>query len=101
MRLTARYFSSLEDERGTVVPVGLIPGTNTPFSEAVPGEKVSSSLTFDATYIYDLSEKLRLSATVANIFDKDPPYIRNEFGYDPRLGNPLGRTIEVGVKYRF
>lgn len=100
-RLTARYFSSLEDERGTIIPVGLIPGTNTPFSDPVPGSKVDSSLTFDATYIFDLNEKLRLSATVANIFDKDPPYIRNEFGYDPRIGNPLGRTIEVGAKYRF
>lgn len=101
VRLTARYFSSLEDERGTVIPVGLIPGTNTPFSEPVPGENVDSSLTFDATYVFDFSEKLRLSATMQNILDEDPPYIRNEFGYDPRLGSPLGRTIEVGLKYSF
>jgi hypothetical protein len=38
---------------------------------------------------------------VVNITDKDPPAAREELGYDPLIGNPLGRTIEVSVKKTF
>jgi hypothetical protein len=38
---------------------------------------------------------------VANIFDHDPPAAQEELGYDPRLGNPLGRTYEIGIKKNF
>lgn len=44
---------------------------------------------------------MALTATVANMFDRDPPPAQEEFGYDPWTGNPLGRTIEVGVKKAF
>jgi hypothetical protein len=38
---------------------------------------------------------------VNNIQDRDPPAAREELGYDPRIGNPLGRTFEVGIKKTF
>ncbi|WP_027441648.1 TonB-dependent receptor [Ponticaulis koreensis] len=106
VRLTARYVSSLTDERfsaggvydGGLTPGGFQPGTTNPFSP-IFYEDIDSSLTFDATYVYDVNDNIIVTGTMANIFDEDPPFIFNEFGYDPRLGvGALGRTIEVGVK---
>lgn len=44
---------------------------------------------------------MAFTATVANMFDRDPPPAQEEFGYAPWTGNPLGRTIEVCVKKTF
>jgi outer membrane receptor protein involved in Fe transport len=58
-------------------------------------------LTTDVNYLFDLTDTLRLTASIQNLFDKDPPPAQEELGYDPRLGNPLGRTFEIGVKKTF
>ena len=101
-RLTARYVSGLTDERGGVNPVGYIPGTQTFVGQFDKGNEIDSTLTFDFTYVYDLFENVRLTANVQNVLDQDPPFVRAEFGYDPRMGvNALGRTIEVGAKFTF
>ncbi|MAK60774.1 MAG: TonB-dependent receptor [Ponticaulis sp.] len=101
-RLTARYVSGTTDERGSVDPIGLIPGSMTPVPEFTKGVEIDSTLTFDATYVYDLNENMRVTATMLNILDEDPPFVRAEFGYDPRMGiDALGRTIEVGLKLTY
>ena len=101
-RLTARYVSGVEDERGPIDPNGLIPGTSTPVPLTNKGVDVDATLTFDATYVYDLTDRIRLTGTVANILDEDPSFVRAEFGYDPRMGiDALGRTFEVGFKYTY
>ena len=101
-RLTARYVSGITDERGGINPVGYIPGTTTSTPQFDKGNEIDSTLTFDFTYVYDLTERIRLSANVQNVLDEDPSFVRAEFGYDPRMGvNALGRTIEVGFKYTY
>ncbi|MAP94833.1 MAG: TonB-dependent receptor [Ponticaulis sp.] len=101
-RLTARYVSGVTDERGSIDPIGLIPGTSTPVPEFTKGNDIDGTLTFDATYVYDVTDRLRVTGTVLNILDEDPPFVRAEFGYDPRMGiDALGRTIEVGFKYTY
>jgi outer membrane receptor protein involved in Fe transport len=42
-----------------------------------------------------------LNASIQNLTDEMPPESRQEMGYDPRIGNPLGRTFEVGLTKRF
>jgi outer membrane receptor protein involved in Fe transport len=42
-----------------------------------------------------------LTAGVQNALDQDPPEAREEFGYDPLLGDPLGRVIQFGIKKSF
>ena len=102
VRLTGRYVSGLTDERGGINPVGYIPGTQTPVGQFDKGNEIDSTFTFDLTYVYDLNENLRLTANVQNLTDVDPPFVRAEFGFDPRMGvNALGRTIEVGFKYTY
>ncbi|MBL8556357.1 MAG: TonB-dependent receptor [Phenylobacterium sp.] len=42
-----------------------------------------------------------ITASVQNLFDKDPPYLPSPYNYDLTQGNPLGRVIEVGFKKSF
>jgi hypothetical protein len=65
------------------------------------GETGEDWITADFTYRIVLENDVTLTATVANIFDRDPPPAQEELGYDPRLGNPLGRTFEVAIKKVF
>jgi outer membrane receptor protein involved in Fe transport len=84
-RLGLNYTSAVTDERAGVQY----------------GENGEDWLSTDFTYVFNLTDSTRLTANVQNIFDKDPPPVQEELGYDPRLGNPLGRTIEVGVTQKF
>ncbi len=65
------------------------------------GENGEDPVVFDLFYLFDLTDTLRLSASVENITDRDPPKHQTETGYDARLGNALGRTFEIGIKKTF
>jgi outer membrane receptor protein involved in Fe transport len=85
LRIGVNYVSAVEDERAGVQY----------------GEFGEEWVTADATYRFELDDSLAFTATVANIFDRDPPPAQEEFGYDPWTANPLGRTFEVGIKKAF
>jgi iron complex outermembrane recepter protein len=84
-RFGVNYVSAVKDERA---------GTQY-------GENGEDWVTADFTYRFSVTDDLALTATVANIFDRDPPRAQEELGYDPLMGNPLGRTIEIGLKKSF
>jgi hypothetical protein len=84
-RFGVNYVSAVRDERA---------GTQY-------GENGEDWVTTDFTYRFTVADDLALTATVANIFDRDPPRAQEELGYDPFMGNPLGRTFEIGVKKSF
>lgn len=64
-------------------------------------ENGEDPIIFDLTYLFDITDTLRLSASIENITDRDPPKGQIEYGYDARLGSPLGRTFEIGIKKTF
>lgn len=84
-RLGVNFVSAVKDERAGVQY----------------GENGQDWITTDFTYRLEMDGDMALTATVANIFDRDPPPAQEEFGYDPWTGNPLGRTIEIGFKKAF
>jgi iron complex outermembrane recepter protein len=84
-RLGVNFVSAVQDER---------PGIQY-------GETGEDWITADFTYRLALRDDLSFTATVANIFDRDPPPAQEEFGYDPWTANALKRMIEVGVKMQF
>ena len=65
------------------------------------GEDGEDPVYIDFIYLLDVTENLRFTAAVENIFDRDPAKYEIEYGYDARLGSALGRTIEVGLKATF
>ena len=100
-RLGAQYVTGVTDERGAVTPGGFLPGTTTPYGVTTYGVESGDWLSYDFTYLFRVTEDLRLTASINNITDEDPPESRQELGYDPRMGSPLGRTFEIGVKKTF
>jgi len=85
-RFQVNYISAVTDERTGVQY----------------GENGEDWITADLFYLFDVTDDLRLSASVVNIFDRDPPPAQVELGYDPRAGgNALGRTFEIGIKKTF
>jgi iron complex outermembrane receptor protein len=85
VRLGVNYVSAVTDER---------PGVQY-------GEEGEDWVTTDISYRLALTDDFALTATVGNLFDRDPPKAQEELGYDPFMGNPLGRTFEFGVKKAF
>jgi iron complex outermembrane receptor protein len=49
----------------------------------------------------ELPWETTLSASIVNIADEEPSEARLEVSYDPFIGNPLGRTFEIGVRKKF
>lgn len=112
-RLTAQYIKGVKDDRyfnadgsrvgdAALTPAGRQPGTTTPFGPSLYGVYGEDWISVDFHYTMDLVRwDATLNASIVNIGDEMPPESRQELGYDPRIGNPLGRTFEVGLTKRF
>ncbi|GMN01901.1 TonB-dependent receptor plug domain-containing protein [Erythrobacter sp. MTPC3] len=95
-RYVFRYASGLRDDRYDSDPTF---GAATRF-----GEDIDPFTQHDFTVLYDLPfdrADIQLQASVENIFDEDPPAARLVLGYDPFVGNPLGRVFRIGLKAGF
>lgn len=63
--------------------------------------KTRDDIQHDLVFRWEAPWDTVVSASVQNLFDKDPPYATSNFNYDYTNGNPLGRVFEVGVKKQF
>jgi len=68
--------------------------------------RVASYTIADWQTRWDVTDKLRLTLGVNNIFNTKPPLSLkivggNQVGYDGRYADPTGRAIAVGASYRF
>lgn len=109
-RLVTDYIEGVNDERyfladgsintAALRPSGFQPGTTTAFEPSFFGVKGDDWWSTSFHYIWDW-EFATLSFSVVNILDEDPPESRQEMGYDPRIGNPYGRTFEIGLRKTF
>lgn len=112
-RLTSQYIKGVKDDRffdsdgnlvgdAALTPAGRQPGTLDAFGPSLYGVFGKDWISFDFHYTYELlSWDATLSASIQNLADRMPPASRQEMGYDPRIGNPLGRTFQVGINKRF
>ncbi len=110
-RLVVNYIKGVKDDRyynadgsrvgdSALTPGGRQPGTLLPFAASTYGVNVDDWITTDFHYTVDLPW-LTVTASIVNLTDEDPPESRQELGYDPRIGNPLGRTFELGLRKTF
>jgi iron complex outermembrane recepter protein len=100
VRLVLNYVSGVDDERGPITPAGRQPGTSLPFEQTSYGVRGKDWMSADLHYVVDTRWAI-VSASLVNITDRDPPASRQELGYDPRIGNPLGRTFELTLRRQF
>ncbi|MEY2756496.1 MAG: hypothetical protein RIR33_274 [Pseudomonadota bacterium] len=87
IRYVMRYIQGVKDDRfiGTA------------------NEQIDDFITSNLYYQYTLpwDEDFVLSLSVENLTDEDPPFTVQQYSYDPFIGNPLGRTFEVGIRKTF
>ena len=110
LRFVLGYIDGVKDERyynddgsineASLVPSGVQPGTSSPFEASYYGVDPGAWVAGDLHWVWD-HEWASFTASIVNITDEEPPASRQEFGYDPRIGNPLGRTFEVGIRKSF
>lgn len=111
LRWTTNYVSGVTDNRGPrTVQTG--PSTNCSLANARAGTaincaiitwgaKVRPFISHDLVYRINLDNGFTVTAAVMNILDRDPSKARLEAGYDPFIGNPLGRSFKVSAKKTF
>lgn len=111
LRWTINYVDDVKDNRGpTTVQTGAsgncnvanaTAGTSTNCRLVTFGLTVDKFISHDVTYRFAWKDDLTITASVFNLLDEDPSEARIELGYDPFIGNPLGRTFKVGIKKQF
>ena len=100
-RLTGRYFDGYTDQREDIFSPSVNYSTNGTLVSLPQGKNISSWTIFDFTYRLEIPGNMQLTVSVDNIFDKNPPFVRLNYSYDPFVANGLGRTTKVGVSKRF
>lgn len=101
-RLTATYIDGLYDQRADTTTAGIY-GPNPALGGArvTEGSVIDSFTTVDFTIQFAITDSVTLSGSVYNLFDQDPPFAREDYNYEPFVGNPLGRNFKVGVSAKF
>jgi iron complex outermembrane receptor protein len=112
IRVQFNYVSGVDDERylnpdGTLNvnaaglrPAGFMPGTTQTFDISTYGVFGDDWKTVDVHYLWRASWAT-IGLSILNVSDEDPPASRQEFGFDPRIGNALGRQIELTLRKKF
>jgi iron complex outermembrane receptor protein len=112
VRAALNYVSGVKDERyikddntiniPAITPAGspVGGGVGTTFGPSYYGVIGDKWLSADLHYLWR-AEWATVGLSVLNVTDQDPPESRQEFGYDPRIGNPLGRQFEVSLRKKF
>ncbi len=98
-RYNVTYVGGVQDNRYAVASFA-----NTAVGTTSFGRFVQPYVQQDVVITYDLSlagTDIELQGAVVNLFDRDPPAARLEYGYDPYIGNPIGRVFRIGAKARF
>ena len=99
LRFQINHIASYIDQRG----VGTFGANNSGLAGAsvTRGKKIGAFDTVDGTFRTKLGTGTTFSLSVLNIFDKDPPFARLDFNYDPFTATPLGRNVKVAISQAF
>jgi len=101
LRFTLNYIDSYHDQRADVPNAGILaPNPQTGVSSS-RGSTIKSTVLAEIDYRVELAWDTTVTASIDNLFDRDPSFARLDLNYDPFTGNALGRTFKVAVKKRF
>lgn len=101
LRLQYNYIDGYTDQRTTIFTGGANTGSLAG-AAVTAGKEIGVFDTFDVTYRLNLeSIGSTLSLSALNVFDKDPPFARLDFNYDPFTASPLGFTLKAAISQRF
>ncbi len=96
-RYEMRFIDGVEDDRGK-------PSVFDASGQLVQinyGAQVDSYTSHNLYFNWEAPWETTLSLSIVNLTDEDPSEARHQLGYDPYIGDPLGRTFEIGLKKTF
>ncbi|HEY2750101.1 TonB-dependent receptor domain-containing protein [Phenylobacterium sp.] len=97
-----RYIDHYVDQRTalfTFNPIYVTP-TN-PSGIVTAGQKIKAQILHDVTLLWDAPYGTKVTLGINNVFDKAPPFARTDINYDALTGDPLGRTVKLGLEKTF
>lgn len=100
LRVQYNYIDGYTDQR-TAIFTGAANAGTLAGATVSAGKQIKSFKTIDATYRLALDTGTTVSVSALNILDKDPPFARLDFNYDPFTASPLGFTVKVAVSQAF
>ena len=100
MRLQGNYTGGLHDQRFDT-RTGPFAFDNNLQASLLTGADITRFVTADFNVQIKLPANVVLTGTVTNLFDRDPPFAREDYNYEPFIGNPLGRTYKIGASIKF
>ena len=101
LRLQYNYIDGYTDQR-TAPFLGATNAGSLAGAAVTGGKEIGKFDTFDVTYRLNLeSTGTTFSLSALNIFDKDPPFARLDFNYDPFTASPLGFTLKAAISQAF
>ncbi|MBV9747415.1 MAG: TonB-dependent receptor, partial [Acetobacteraceae bacterium] len=101
MRLQGNYTGGLHDQRADTNSGPFALNNDLGGVVLTQGANIRRFVTADYNIQIQLPANVVLTGTVANLFDRDPPFAREDYNYEPFIGNPLGRTVKVGASVKF
>jgi iron complex outermembrane receptor protein len=107
LRATAEWsrYQPSEPGLGLNMAINYTNGYDNPSSSLVP--KVPSWTTADFQLRYRTSKgdgflaDMEFALTTVNVFNRNPPFVDNQFGFDASNAQPLGRVISVFARKRW
>jgi len=96
LRWTVGYIGDYEDQRASI----LTPNASTG-QVVTAGKKIDAFITHELDYQVQLPWDTKVTASIDNVFDEDPPFARLDLNYDPFTASSLGRTYKISVTKRF
>jgi iron complex outermembrane receptor protein len=97
IRYELRYVQGVTDDRANP----FVYDADGQLVEITWGEKVKDYYSNNLYVNWNGPWQTRVGLSVINAFDEDPSKARHQLGYDPYIGDPLGRTIELSLKKTF
>lgn len=92
LRVTLHYISDMRNASTAI----FTPTTTNRFAE-----KMEAWIPVDVVYRVQLPWETSLSIAALNVFDRDPPPMRQDFAYNTYTANPLGRVFRIGAVKKF
>ncbi|MDB5696977.1 MAG: TonB-dependent receptor [Sphingomonas bacterium] len=102
LRVTARYFDGYVDQRTDIFSPSVNYSTNGTTPTTLPqGKNIASWTVIDVAYRLELPAEMQFVASIDNLFNVDPPFVRLNYSYDPFVANGLGTTVKFGFSKKF
>ncbi|WP_375391917.1 TonB-dependent receptor domain-containing protein [uncultured Sphingomonas sp.] len=100
-RVTVNYSDGLHDQRYDTRSGPFAPNANLGGVTLTQGADINEFVTADFNLSVDVGHHVTVTGTVFNILDAQPPFAREDYDYEPFVGNPYGRMFKLALNTRF